>query len=84
MRPRISTPQTEPVKSSLGFHTANLRRRVLLTSIGALVLLFSVDVRAELPDFTALVKANEAAVVNISTVGEVPSRRSNVSNDPRL
>ena len=84
MRPRISPPQPEPVKSALGFNTANLRRRVLLTSIGVLVLLFSVAVRAELPDFTALVKANEAAVVNISTVGEAPSRRSNVPNDPRL
>ena len=25
---------------------------------------------ADLPDFTALVKSNEAAVVNISTIGE--------------
>lgn len=29
---------------------------------------------AQLPDFTDLVKANESAVVNISTVGEAPSR----------
>ncbi|MEC7612158.1 MAG: DegQ family serine endoprotease [Pseudomonadota bacterium] len=31
---------------------------------------------AKLPDFTDLVKANESAVVNISTVGEAPSRMS--------
>ena len=31
---------------------------------------------AGLPDFTELVKDNEAAVVNISTVGEAPSRMS--------
>ena len=36
-----------------------------------------------LPDFTELVKSNEAAVVNISTVGESPSRmnRSGPRND---
>ncbi len=31
---------------------------------------------AKLPDFTDLVKANESAVVNISTVGEAPRRMS--------
>ena len=38
---------------------------------------------AALPDFTELVKDNEAAVVNISTVGEAPSRmnRRGLRND---
>ena len=45
----------------------------------------SSSVYADLPDFTELVKENEAAVVNISTVGEQPERRnSGVPNDPRL
>ena len=43
------------------------------------------SVHADLPDFTELVKQNEAAVVNISTVGEQPDRRNTgVPNDPRL
>ena len=45
----------------------------------------SPSVHADLPDFTELVKQNEAAVVNISTVGEQPDRRNTgVPNDPRL
>ena len=46
---------------------------------------FSTFVRADLPEFTALVKNNEAAVVNISTVGGTPSNRnSNRPRDPRM
>ena len=46
---------------------------------------FATLARADLPDFTALVKNNEAAVVNISTVGETPSNRnSNRPRDPRM
>ncbi|NCF33344.1 MAG: Do family serine endopeptidase [Proteobacteria bacterium] len=41
----------------------------------ALVLCATTSIHAtNLPDFTELVKANESAVVNISTVGEAPSR----------
>ena len=36
---------------------------------------------ADLPDFTALVKSNEAAVVNISTIGE--GARNNRRGSPR-
>jgi serine protease Do len=46
---------------------------------------FATLARADLPDFTALVKNNEAAVVNISTVGETPSNRnSSRPRDPRM
>ncbi|MBL6813812.1 MAG: hypothetical protein ISQ65_01170, partial [Pseudomonadales bacterium] len=45
----------------------------------------SSSVQADLPDFTKLVKNNEAAVVNISTVGEASNdRNSNRPRDPRL
>ena len=45
----------------------------------------SSSVQADLPDFTKLVKNNEAAVVNISTVGEASNERnSNRPRDPRL
>ena len=46
---------------------------------------FATPALADLPDFTGLVKKNEAAVVNISTVGEAPSNRnSKRPRDPRL
>ena len=51
-----------------------------LVSVG-----LSSTVQADLPDFTKLVKNNEAAVVNISTVGEASNdRNSNRPRDPRL
>ena len=60
----------------------SLRRLVVAGLFG---LGLSTSVHAELPDFTELVKQNEAAVVNISTVGEQPDRRNaGVPNDPRL
>ena len=63
-----------------------LWKPLLGLSVAALLSLgLSPSVHADLPDFTELVKQNEAAVVNISTVGEQPDRRNTgVPNDPRL
>lgn len=65
-------------------NTRQVWRKLLLVKTALIGLTLSLAAVAELPDFTKLVKKNEAAVVNISTVGEAPSRRSNVPNDPRL
>ena len=63
-----------------------LRKPLLGLFVAALLSLgLSTSVHADLPDFTELVKKNEAAVVNISTVGEQPDRRSTgAPTDPRL
>jgi S1-C subfamily serine protease len=63
-----------------------LRKPLLGLSVAGLLSLgLSTSVHADLPDFTELVKKNEAAVVNISTVGEQPDRRSTgAPTDPRL
>lgn len=63
-----------------------LRKPLLGLSVAGLLSLgLSTSVHADLPDFTELVKKNEAAVVNISTVGEQPDRRrTGAPTDPRL
>ncbi len=53
--------------------------------LSALWLGLSASALADLPDFTKLVKNNEAAVVNISTVGEQTSKQNSTApKDPRL
>ena len=44
----------------------------------ALMMLVATGARAELPDFTGLVKDNSAAVVNISTTQKTEGRRTMV------
>ena len=78
------------IASSTHLQWANSSRSlpgsVMVWLFAALVCVgLSSSVQADLPDFTKLVQNNEAAVVNISTVGEASNdRNSNRPRDPRL
>ena len=73
-----------------GMDLARWRRCVTLAGASIVALGISLPAAGALPDFTKLVKKNEAAVVNISTVGEQATQPnsqrpdSQRQRDPRL
>lgn len=63
----------------------SLWRHIALMSTGLMAIGLSQPALADLPDFTELVKNNEAAVVNISTLGEQRKKPNSAGpQDPRL
>ncbi len=71
------------IANSFSLQTLGACAARYLTLVGLLCAAALGAQASPLPDFTELVKSNEAAVVNISTVGEAPSRmnRSGPRND---
>ncbi|MGP4843560.1 DegQ family serine endoprotease [Marinobacter sp. 1Y8] len=57
--------------------------RLWFVPFAALLMLVATSARAELPDFTGLVKDNSAAVVNISTTQKAEDRRGGLPFDQR-